>query len=279
MARESSFRRGVIIGPLVAPEEGASTAAFERAQLSKLEQAVALGASHVQLVVRWHQADPRATEVIPYDSVHDDGLSWLIAQAHKRKLRVWLTPMVSVGEGGGSLVPKSWDAWWWSYRRVALHYARVAQLRKVEAYSVGFDLDGCDKQEERWRELIQQVRKVYRGELTYAVDRTRVSQVAFWDAVDWATVTVHQSGEGDEDDLASELEPLPRALSALHGSGGYVLVDGGCGSDDARLVLCQRALFEQFRDDAALRGVYMREPSDAPSSGAITRHWYQKSKR
>ncbi|MDB4991648.1 MAG: hypothetical protein JWN04_6826, partial [Myxococcaceae bacterium] len=130
MLRPPAFRRGLVLGPLEAPENDED---FKRKHAQLLDRAVALGVTDVQLVVRWLQVDYTATEIAPFDSVHDELLSWLIDQAKRRKLRVMLAPRLEVeNEGlhsGSAIAPGNWENWWWSYRRVALHYARVGAMR------------------------------------------------------------------------------------------------------------------------------------------------------
>ncbi|MDB4991662.1 MAG: hypothetical protein JWN04_6840 [Myxococcaceae bacterium] len=292
MLRPAAFRRGLVIGPLSAPE---SDNDFKRKHAQLLDRAVALGVTDVQLIVRWLQVDYTATEIAPFDSVHDELLSWLVDQAKRRKLRVLLTPRLEVeNEGphsGGAIKPDNWESWWWSYRRVALHYARLGAMRKVAALSLGSELSSTEAQSDRWRKLIKEARKIYKGQLTYLAAPENVEKVGFWEALDFVGIALDQAQPRNEEQLTDKLASLTRKLgrsSKLHEL-GYVLAETGCGHGDpdpARELLCQYALFQGLRDEPRLEGVFLlpsvnllQGPKSAPQAASqVVAHWYQESR-
>lgn len=289
--RPETFRRGIVIGPLEAPE---NEEAFKRAHIAQLDRAVAVGATDLQLVLRWLQVDYSSTEIAPFDSVHDDLLTWVIDQAKRRKLRVLLTTRLAVENEGERaarrLKPDNWDSWWWSYRRVALHYARVAATRKVSMYSIGSELSSTEGQVASWRKLIKDVRKIYKGELTYFASADSFDKVAFWDALDVVGVAVDHEKPRSEAEAINQLTALTKKLSRSPKvkDHGYVLAELGCGStkpDEQRELICQRALYQSFHDESQLQGVYVSpapaaeaKGSDVRSAAEVVSHWYQKSK-
>lgn len=295
MARSDAFARGVVLGPLLAPENEKAEALFKRQQLARLDEAVALGATDLQLVVGWRQQHESSLEVFPFDTVHDDLLTWLVEQAKRRKLRMWLTPVLAIESGeqtrpAKKLAPKDWDAWWWSYRRLALHYARVAATRKIGMLSLGFDLPSTEGQSDRWRKLIREVRKIYKGKLTYVASAETVDKVGFWDALDVVGVALEQTSARSEAQLLERLAPLVKRLGRNEQAHtlGYVITESRCeagATEAARELLCQRALYQSFRDDSRLRGVYVRRVLEearpartGTSSAEVVRHWFQKSR-
>jgi hypothetical protein len=318
--RGETFRRGVVIGPLAASDD---EQAFRRRYSRQLDRAVAIGATDVTLVVRWMQPDLRAIECAPYDSVHDDVLTWLVDQAKRRKLRVGLSPELAIEKAQGehaqrALKPSSWERWWWSYRRLALHYARVSAMRKVSQLTIGTELTSTEGQTDRWRALIKEIRKIYKGKLTYVASAESFDKVAFWDALDVLSIAVEQRDPRSEAQLLDRLSPLRKRLerSAPARELGYQLVEAGCGaagarseamldahaeprvskraSDEAKRAqprasenstLCQRALFQSFGDASHLEGVFVRGESEASAESAgehsgseVVRHWYRRSK-
>ncbi|MDB4972842.1 MAG: hypothetical protein JWN48_1183 [Myxococcaceae bacterium] len=292
--RAESFRRGLVLGPLEAPENDDD---FKRKHIHLLDRAVSLGVTDLQLVVRWLQVDYSATEVAPFDSVHDELLTWLFDQAKRRKLRVLVTPRLEVeNEGlhsGGSIEPDNWEHWWWAYRRVALHYARLCAMRKVAALSIGSELSSTEGQSERWRKLIKEARKIYKGELTYIATPETVDKVAFWDELDVVSVAVDQAQPRNEEQLTDKLAQLTKRLSRSPKlrEFGYVIAETGCGRGDpdtARELLCQYSLFQGLRDEPKLEGVYLQpsvelgqkghaKPKGQTSSDIVS-HWYKKSR-
>ena len=289
-ARDATFHRGVTLGPLVAPH---SVDAFKRAQSKRLNQAVALGATDVQLVVRWTQTQHDAIELAPFDSIDDSLLQWLIDTARRRKLRVLLSPGVAVESAEGarpvaSLAPTDWERWWWSYRRFVLHYARVAAARKVPLFSVGSGLTSTEGQADSWRALIAEVREIYPGRLTYLASGEGFARVGFWDAVDVAGVAVAQTEGASDDAQLASLASLHRRLaeSAPTRERGYLISEAAPESEPLAPELVrtqQRALLQSFGNDARLLGVFMNDAGDPapkrnPIAGEVMRHWYMKSK-
>jgi hypothetical protein len=293
MPRGDGFWRGIVVGPLVAPEDEAR---WKREQTGLLDRAVARGVTDLQLVVQWLQTSASAVEIAPFESVHDTLLTWLIDQAKQRKLRVLLTPRVAIEEEASwavrGLEPSNWERWWWSYRRIALHYARIAATRKVAMYSIGSELSSSENQLDRWRKLIKDVRKIYRGKLTYLAAPDTFDKVPFWDALDVIGIAVDQATPRSEAQLLEELAPLPRRLAkyAKARELGYVLSEASCGEgerDDLRELLCQRALFQSFSEDTKLEGVFVSPAPDhrertsgsgAAYSGDVISHWYRGSR-
>jgi hypothetical protein len=287
MVRNDAFRRGIVLGPLVAPEDEAK---WKRQHTQLLDRAVTRGVTDLQLVVQWMQTSTSALEIAPFESVHDTLLTWLMDEAKRRKLRVLLTPRVSVENEASwaarGLKPSSWDRWWWSYQRIALHYARVAATRKVSMYAVGSELSSTEGQLDRWRKLIKAVRKIYKGKLTYLAAADGFDKVPFWDALDVVGIAVDQAEPRSESQLMELLSPLPKRIgrSGKARELGYLISEASCGEgehDDARELLCQRALFQSFRDESRLQGVFVNPaPAAGPSAhaGDVVSHWFTNSK-
>jgi hypothetical protein len=190
--RDESFRRGLSLEMF-----GATQADAERRPKYQrfLAEARELGATDLELVVRWSQADGEAIEVTPHPSagVEDDLLTWLMDEAVSRDLRVFLTPVIDLeddshGQSRAALKPADGEHWWWSYRRFVMHYARIAAAHKATLFSVGNQLLSLEADEAHWRALITDVRKVYSGPLTYTAHVDRFDSIMFWDALDLVSV-------------------------------------------------------------------------------------------
>lgn len=59
--------------------------------------------------------------------------------------------------------PEYWDKWFKSYTAFMLHYAKLAEKLGCEMLCTGCEMAGMDKQSDRCRKLIAQVREVYSG--------------------------------------------------------------------------------------------------------------------
>jgi hypothetical protein len=285
LPRSDAFRRGIVLGPLWAPE---NEGAWKKRQLALLDRAVARGVTDLQVVVQWTQVSVSAIEIAPFESVHDTLLTWVLDKAKQRKLRVLLTPRVAVENEASwavrGLAPSSWERWWWSYQRVALHYAKVAATRKVAMYAVGSELSSTEGQLDRWRKLIKAVRKVYPGKLTYMAAAEGFDKVPFWDALDVVGISVDQAEPRSESQLVELLSPLPKRIgrSSKARDLGYLISEASCGEgerDDARELLCQRALFHSFSAEVRLLGVFVSPgPANNSRAGDVVSHWYRNSK-
>ena len=119
----------------------------------------------------------------------DEAMRGVIAQAHGLKMQVLLKPHLWLRppDWPGSIHHNSdaqWAAWFAAYREFILHYAAMAESEQVEMLCVGNELTLASKREREWRSLIAEIRKVYRGRLTYGANLEEVFDVRFWDDLD-----------------------------------------------------------------------------------------------
>ena len=79
-----------------------------------------------------------------------------------------------------------WDKWFDHYQDFILHHAHLAEQHEFEALCIGTELlIPATRFEQKWREIIAEIRKVYSGKLTYAANFDReFEQIQFWDALD-----------------------------------------------------------------------------------------------
>ena len=60
----------------------------------------------------------------------------------------------------------------------------MAEEEKVDIFCIGTELEKfIEHRPAYWRELIAEVRKVYKGKLTYAANWDEYKRVPFWDAL------------------------------------------------------------------------------------------------
>ena len=83
-----------------------------------------------------------------------------------------------------------WQTWFQNYATFILHYARLAETHQIEALCIGTELmNPAVTREKDWRQLIQQIRQVYHGQLTYAANwYLEYEKIKFWDALDFIGV-------------------------------------------------------------------------------------------
>ena len=116
---------------------------------------------------------------------HDRVAREVIEYVHRLGMKVLLAPIVDIDhpvdkEWRGVIAPRDWNAWFDSYRAFLLHYARMAEELDVEFMSVGTELVSTERHTDQWRQNIQTVRKVYKGQLTYSANWDHYKEVEFW---------------------------------------------------------------------------------------------------
>jgi len=119
-----------------------------------------------------------------------DGASKLISYAKKEGLRVMLKPHVWVqGDGWpGEFQLKSdeaYDQWGVDYKKYIMKYAKIADSLNVELFCIGTEFRKVVvDRPDIWEDLIEDVRKVYHGKITYAANWDNYQNVSFWDKLD-----------------------------------------------------------------------------------------------
>lgn len=113
-------------------------------------------------------------ETLKYDHIHT---------MLKPQIWVWR------GEFTGNIKMKSEDDWKVledSYALFILDYARLAQDTKVEIFCIGTELESfIDERPNYWKQLISEIKTIYKGKLTYAANWNEYERTPFWDDLDY----------------------------------------------------------------------------------------------
>ncbi len=186
--------RGITLGPIESslhPDRGYGSPACQRA----LEEARALGANWVSLTPFGRVWDKRSTGISlsfeePYAS-NRVAVRRAVEQAHALGLRVLLVPhlWVESGEWRAEIDPPSPEAWQRraaSYRHFLLEWATLARDARVDMLAVGVELRSwvTTTHAPSFFPLIDEVRRVYPGLLTYAANWDDVDDSAILGALD-----------------------------------------------------------------------------------------------
>ena len=117
-----------------------------------------------------------------------------IRQAKALGLKVMLKPHIWVVRGqwrGEIELPDAaaWKRWFDSYQRWILHYADMAESEDVDILVIGVELRSTERSHERrWRSLASEVRRRFKGALTYGANWDDAAALPWWDAVDYIGV-------------------------------------------------------------------------------------------
>lgn len=119
-----------------------------------------------------------------------DGVRTMVKEAHDKGMKVLLKPHIWMMDGQftGRYDPGSedgWKAFERSYETYIMDYAWLAQELDVELFCIGTELHHfVDQRPTYWTALIENVRNVYHGQLTYAGNWDSFEEIPFWNEMD-----------------------------------------------------------------------------------------------
>lgn len=126
-----------------------------------------------------------------------EGARQYIHLLHENTIRVMLKPQIWIwnGEYTGDLTmttEEDWVALEKAYRSFILEYAQLAEDTKVTMFCIGTELEQfIVHRPDYWNELIEEIRTVYHGKLTYAANWDEYKRVPFWKALDYIGVDAY----------------------------------------------------------------------------------------
>ena len=176
-----------------------------------------------------------------------EGIEESIKLARKNGLKVMLKPQVYIPGGWVGEVDyqseEDWRIWENSYRDYILSFVELAAKYEIEIFCVGTEYRiSVVKREKFWRELIKEIRGLYKGKLVYSANWDSYNKVPFWSDLDYIGLSSYFP-------LTDMKTPSPfylnlkwnkiisklRRYSSKHGKKilftefGYLAVDGAAG--------------------------------------------------
>ncbi|WP_461206132.1 glycoside hydrolase family 113 [Clostridium sp. DL1XJH146] len=166
--------------------------------------------------------------------VGDLELIEMINYAKSMGLKVILKPTVNVKNGiwrahinffdiDVPFEPK-WSEWFKSYTEYQLHYAKIAEKTNCEMVIVGCEMVQTTRRESEWRKLIKDVRKIYKGLVSYNCDKYQENTVNWWDEVD----VISSSGYYPISDWDTQLERIKKVVNEYKKP--FFFAEAGCQS-------------------------------------------------
>jgi hypothetical protein len=141
-----------------------------------VEGVAALHANYASVLVTWYMESP-TSDTIAREAVRthsDDEVVALINALHSVGVDVLLKPHVDVADGTwrALIQPAAVGRWFASYTDFITHYAEMAEDLGVSLFAVGTELESLSGAEHlgRWLAVIDAVKAVYGGQLTYAAN-------------------------------------------------------------------------------------------------------------
>lgn len=127
--------------------------------------------------------------------------SEMIQLAHANDFKVFFKPHIwiystSSGKWRSDIFPtneKNWETWQKSYREFILLYAKIAEKNNVEMFCIGTEFTRLAiEKSDFWEKLIEEVRSVYSGKITYAANwYNEFEKITFWDQLDFIGVQAY----------------------------------------------------------------------------------------
>ncbi|AIM59697.1 glycoside hydrolase [Cellulophaga lytica] len=157
-----------------------------------------------------------------------DGIKHYTDILHKNGIGVMLKPQIWIRDGKftGTLEMDSEEHWLTlekSYLNFILTYATLAQEVNVDVFCIGTELEKFVLQRpEFWSKLIVEVKKVYKGKLTYAANWDEYPKVPFWSKLDYVGVDAYFPLSKEKHPTVAQLkqgwQPHKKALKQMSSS-------------------------------------------------------------
>ena len=136
--------------------------------------------------------------------VTDAEIRRAIDLARQRRLKIMLKPVVNCRDGSWRATinfetEQEWDEWWRNYERFLLHYAQIAAETKCEMFCVGCEMRSTERFGDRWRWLIEAVRRAYDGPIVYNSNHDDFDRIEWFDSVDVVGISAYWPVTNGED--------------------------------------------------------------------------------
>lgn len=125
------------------------------------------------------------------------GTEQYISELKKANIKIMLKPQIWVwrGEFTGHIEMENdqkWNELEESYTTFILDYAKVAKESRVDIFCIGTELEKfITYRPEYWHNLIVDIRKIYKGKLTYAANWDEFKRTPFWKELDYIGVDAY----------------------------------------------------------------------------------------
>jgi hypothetical protein len=125
------------------------------------------------------------------------GVNQYIDILHKNGISVMLKPQIWIrgGEFTGELEMKTEEEWIIlenTYKDFIISYAKVAETAKVDIFCVGTELKKfVQNRPEYWHKLIEEIKLIYKGKLTYASNWDEYQITPFWTELDYIGIDAY----------------------------------------------------------------------------------------
>ncbi|MEN8927640.1 MAG: glycoside hydrolase [Flavobacteriales bacterium] len=155
-----------------------------------------------------------------------EGIKMYIKNAKKYNFKVFLKPHTITQYEGvwsgtfGCTNKKDWKNLEETYSKYILNLAKIAQDYNVEAFSIGVEIDNfIYKRKSYFTSLINSVREIYKGKITYCANWDGIAKIPFWNQLDFIGIdsyfTISKEKTPNLADCKKKLKPIKSMLYSL----------------------------------------------------------------
>ena len=183
--------------------------------VASLEKLQKMGANAVSIIPYATLRDPSRPAPLSVDhsarSENDEAVVHAGRAAARLGFRTMMKPHIWVRGGwpGDIRMAKEadWAAFFRYYHDWILHYALLAEAYQFDFLCIGTELSQSTlAREDEWRALIQKVRGLYRGKITYAANwGEEFERLPFWDALDYVGLNCYYPLSADPEASVEDL--------------------------------------------------------------------------
>ena len=156
-----------------------------------LAEIVAVGATHVALVVPLYQTDATTHDIGLHTRFSPTlaALAEVVRAAKRDGLQVMVFPIIRLSSPGpgqwrGTLAPRDRDAWFKRYGDVLGELGAVAGVTGATRLVVGSELSSLEDDLDHWRPLVERMRAIFSGKLVYSANWDHYRSTGLFDLVD-----------------------------------------------------------------------------------------------
>ncbi|GHB80927.1 glycoside hydrolase family 113 [Persicitalea jodogahamensis] len=125
------------------------------------------------------------------------GVAHCVQMAHDRGLKVMLKPHMWIGRGTFTghfelATEAEWQTFEKGFGEYLLDFARVADSTEVDLYCIATEMQTFVKRRPQfWFQIIRDIKKIYKGKLTYAENWDVYQDVPFWNELDYVGIDAY----------------------------------------------------------------------------------------
>ncbi len=127
----------------------------------------------------------------------EEGVRKTIQLMHDKGIMVMVKPQIWIrrGEFTGHIAMNNEEDWILfeeNYRKFILLFAKIAQETGAAMFCVGTELNTfVSTRPDFWNQLINEIKTIYKGKLTYAENWDAKTRVSFWDQLDYIGIDAY----------------------------------------------------------------------------------------